>query len=80
MANEHGACITPQKASAFLRSTLWLCSSGQQQQKQQYWLNAITTTQTAGERAVALTDGKSMSWEAIVKDGKFHHFHTSTPL
>ena len=47
---------------------------------QQFWLHAIEAAQQAGTRALELTEGATNNWNDIIRDGKFSHLPTTTPI
>ena len=46
----------------------------------QYWIHVVEAAQQASIRAVELSEGVINEWEHIVKDRRFKHLPTSTPI
>ena len=49
-------------------------------EEQQLWLHAIEAARQAGTRALELTEGATNDWNNIIRDGKFSHLPTTTPI
>ena len=46
---------------------------------QQYWLYAVEATRTAGSRALKISDGKTVSWNDIIQNGKYINLPIHNP-
>ena len=46
---------------------------------QKYWLYAMKAARTVGNMAMKLLEGKTASWNDIVKNGKFTNLPTHNP-
>ena len=46
----------------------------------QHWIHAVEAVQQGSTHAVELSKGTTNKWDAIMKDGRFDHLLTSTPI
>ena len=49
-------------------------------EEQQFWLHAIEAARQTGTQALELTEGATNDWNDIIKDGRFTHLPTTTPI
>ena len=74
-----GLCNLPTESKCLLEiDTTELL--GSTTESQEYWLYAIDTTRTAGERAMKVSGEKTTSWNKIMLSEKFNHLSTQYPL
>ena len=49
-------------------------------EEQQFWLHAIEAARQAGTQAMELTEGGTNNWNNIIRDERFSHLMTTSPI